>query len=99
MNSVQSILSSSGFPPRSLFPPFYVHACYIRDQRPLPRVLVRKVALDRLDAKSQGQQYGAGSGSMSELENQLRTIFVEADVDHSGYLSTREFKQVWTTLR
>ena len=60
----------------------------------------------RLDAKSQTQHYGSGGGGSTDIENQLRAVFIEADVDHSGYLSTKEFKQVcsprtgpWKSLR
>jgi len=48
----------------------------------------------QLDAKSQTQHYGSGGGGSTDIENQLRAVFIEADVDHSGYLSTKEFKQL-----
>jgi len=75
------------------------------DLRALPRSLCERSPY-RLDAKSQTQHYGSGGGGSTDIENQLRAVFIEADVDHSGYLSTKEFKQVcsprtgpWKSLR
>ena len=86
----------------------HVFCARVLDGRPAgsSRLALRMVAAYRLDAKSQTQHYGSGGGGSTDIENQLRAVFIEADVDHSGYLSTKEFKQVcslrtgpWKLLR
>ena len=40
------------------------------------------------------EKKNAAGGGGGDVEDQLVQIFREADIDGSGYLSTREFRQV-----